>query len=294
MSTFRVLQFNMQFGQIWDDAYPDRAPINLDETIKEIRRHNADIILLQEVEHATPGGAQVEPPPNYTRLKAELAGYHSWFSYPKSDPRELPFGIGLAIFSRTPLRDCMRRDVPSPPVEFDFFGKKTTPTDRVLIGAKTTVLGHDLQLYNTHLLAFFMLGSSSSTHPFQRNLVADQLVASPGPTILTGDFNVSHHNSLITQFAERGFDTVQRNAITWRRRPFVLDHVFFNAPLRCISHRVQATPASDHHVLVADFDFERKPGQPASHAETAPSSETVPGVERRSGTPQRRRASDRA
>ena len=211
MSTFRVLQFNMQFGQIWDDAYPDRAPINLNETIKEIRRHNADIILLQEVEHATPSGGQVEPPPNYTRLKAELAGYDSWFSYPKADPRELPFGIGLAIFSRTPLRDRMRRDVPSPPVEFDFFGKKTTPTDRVLIGAKTTVLGHDLQLYNTHLLAFFMLGSSSSTHPFQRNLVADQLVASPGPTILTGDFNVSHHNSLITQFAERGFDTVQRS-----------------------------------------------------------------------------------
>ena len=27
MSRFRVLQFNMQFGQIWDDTYPDRAPI---------------------------------------------------------------------------------------------------------------------------------------------------------------------------------------------------------------------------------------------------------------------------
>ena len=25
MSTFRVLQFNMQFGQVWHDAYPDRA-----------------------------------------------------------------------------------------------------------------------------------------------------------------------------------------------------------------------------------------------------------------------------
>ncbi len=39
MSTFRVLQFNMQFGQMWDDAYPDRAPIDLNLTIAEIRRH---------------------------------------------------------------------------------------------------------------------------------------------------------------------------------------------------------------------------------------------------------------
>jgi len=56
MSRFRVLQFNMQFGQIWDDADPDRAPINLDATIAEIARHDADIILLQEVEHALAGG----------------------------------------------------------------------------------------------------------------------------------------------------------------------------------------------------------------------------------------------
>ena len=45
MSTFRVLQFNMQFGQVWDDAYPDRAPINLDATIAEIRRHRAPLAI---------------------------------------------------------------------------------------------------------------------------------------------------------------------------------------------------------------------------------------------------------
>ena len=48
--SFRVLQFNMQFGQIWDDTYPDRAPIRLEQTVAEIRRHDADYILLQEVE----------------------------------------------------------------------------------------------------------------------------------------------------------------------------------------------------------------------------------------------------
>lgn len=255
MSTFRVLQFNMQFGQIWDDTYPDRAPIRLESAIEEIRRHDADVILLQEVEQALPGGVQFQPPPNYTRLQAELAGYHGYFSYPKADPRELPFGLGLAIFSRTPLTDTMRLDLPSPPIEFDFFGKKCTPTDRLLIGATTTVLGREVRFLNTHLLAFFMLGSSSSKHLGQRNLVAQQLAAAAGPTILTGDFNVSKHHTLIAQFAEKGFATVQDKVITWRRRPYVLDHVFYNAPLRPVGHQVVPTPSSDHHAFVADFEF---------------------------------------
>ncbi|MBI5770569.1 MAG: endonuclease [Verrucomicrobia bacterium] len=255
MSTFRLLQFNMQFGQEWHDAYPDRAPIDLEKTLTEIRRHEADIIHLQEVEQALPGGVQLQPPPNYARLKAALRGYDSWFSYPKADPRELPFGLGLAIFSRTPLRDTMRLDLPSPPIEFDFFGRKTTPTDRVMIGARTTVHGRELQLFNVHLLAFFMLGSSSTLNPFQRNLVADQLAASPGPTVLSGDFNVSKHQTLIEQFAKCGYATVQSKEITWRRRPYVLDHAFHNLSLRCVGHKVEPTPASDHHVLVADFEF---------------------------------------
>jgi endonuclease/exonuclease/phosphatase family metal-dependent hydrolase len=253
--SFRVLQFNMQFGQIWDDTYPDRAPLRLEATVDEIKQHNADIILLQEVEQALPGGVQFQPPPNYSKLCTALVGYDSWFSYPRADPRELPFGIGLAIFSRSPLRDRMRLDIPSPPIEFDFFGEKKTPTDRLLIAAKTDIGGRELQIFNTHLLAFFMLGSSSTTNPFQRSLVAEQLSASNGPTLLGGDFNVSKHQSLVKQFAERGYRTVQEKEITWRRRPYVLDHIFHNTQLKCVGHKVCPTPASDHHALVADLDF---------------------------------------
>lgn len=255
MSRFRVVQFNMQFAQGWDEAAPDEAPIRIEATIAEIRAHDADIVLLQEVERAQPNGVQPNPPPHYTRLCAELKGYHGAFAYPKADPRELPFGIGLAIFSRTPLRDHLRVDLPSPPIEFEFAGRKRTPTDRVLMGAKTTVLGHELQLLNTHLLAFFMLGSSSQDNPEQRNGVARQLAAARGPTILTGDFNVRRHHTLVQQFAAHGFKTVQDREITWRRQPYVLDHVFYNGPLRCVAHRVVPTLASDHHVLVADFEF---------------------------------------
>lgn len=255
MSRFRVLQFNMQFGQGWDATNPDRAPVRLERTIEEIRKHAADVVFLQEVERALPEGVQINPPPHYTQITATLPEYHGCFAYPKADPRELPFGIGLAILSRTPLDGFRRVDLPSPPVAFEFLGRQTTPTDRVLIGCSTAVGGQRVQLLNTHLLAFFMLGTTSIDNPGQRERVAGELKAAAGPTLLAGDFNVRRHESLVAQFAEHGFATVQQREITWRRKPYVLDHIFYNAGLRCVGYRVVPTMASDHHALVADFEL---------------------------------------
>lgn len=255
---FKILQFNMQYGQPWDDAYPDHAPINLQKTIDEIHTHNADIFMLQEVEKALPNGEQAAPPPHFTRLQQEFKGYDSYFCYPKPDPRELPFGIGLAIFSKQPLREHICENLPSPPVEFDFFGEKKTPTDRLLIGVTTTMAGRSVRLFNTHLLAFFMLKSSSESHREQRMLVEEQLRATADmPTLLTGDFNVSKHESLIQQFAVAGYQTVQSKEITWRRRPYVLDHIFYNDWLKPVSWEVKPTMSSDHHALSAVFEFAR-------------------------------------
>ena len=255
MSAFKVMQFNMQFGQAWDEADPDHAPIDLDATIAEIRRQDADIVILQEVEQAQPAGVQPGLPPNFTRLKAALPGHDCYFSYPKADPRELPFGIGLAIFSKTPLRGQMRVDLPSPPIPFEFGGKTMTPTDRLLIGAQTSIGGHDLRIFDTHLLAFFMLKSSSEQHLQQRELVLQTLRAGSGPTILTGDFNVSNHHSLLRQFGAGGYKSVLSSEITWRRRPYVLDHIFHSPELRPLRHQVLPTPTSDHHIVVAEFEF---------------------------------------
>lgn len=246
----------MQFGQIWDDRDPDNAPIRLEDAIAEIARHNADIIHLQEVERAQVGGVQTQPPPNYGRLLKAFPGYHGHFAYPPADPRELPFGLGLAILSRTPLRETFAETIPSPPVEFNFFGEKKTPTDRLMIGATTDIEGRSLRLLNTHLLAFFMLKTSSREHPGQRRQIGGKLRAAQAagsPLILTGDFNVRDHVGLAAEYAAEGFSTVQTSEITWRRQPYVLDHIFHNASLRCVHREVFPTPASDHHALVADF-----------------------------------------
>jgi endonuclease/exonuclease/phosphatase (EEP) superfamily protein YafD len=197
----------------------------------------------------------VNPPPNFTRLQAALPDYFGYFGYPRADERELPFGIGLAIFSRTPLYGEMREELPSPPIEFDFYGEIKTPTDRLLIGAKTKIGAQELQIFNTHLLAFFMLKSSSEIYGGQRERVGEVLRQSSGATVLAGDFNVSRAGSLIDQFGALGFQTVQQDTITWLRQPFVLDHIFHNAVLRCVDCRVVPTLASDHLPLVADFEF---------------------------------------
>ena len=254
--SFKVLQFNMQFGQTWRSTEPDRAPVDLDQAIAEIVSHDPDLIMLQELERATPGCAQPPLPPNYLRLKQALPGYEGYIEFPKTDERELPFGIGLAILSKAPLRDHVRVEIPSPPVEFTFRGNKTTPTDRVLIGATTTMNGRDLRVMTTHLLALFMLGSSSEEqYPEQRRQVVELMRRQEGPALLTGDFNVSRYDALVQQFAAIDCQTVQFAKATWRRRPFVLDHIFYNKHLCCVSHEVKPTPASDHHVLVAEFEF---------------------------------------
>jgi len=252
---FRILQFNMQFGQIWDGAEPDKAPIRLEDTIAELLRHDADVINLQEVEQCKGGGEQINPPPNYERLRQALPGYDGYFTYPKSDPRELPFGIGLATFSKTPLRGRFSEKLPSPPLTFDFFGTPMTPTGRLLIGSCTTIEGRSVTLLNTHLLAFFMLSATGPEQLGQRNQVAACLraAAAEGATILTGDFNVPDHAGLAAQFAAEGFATANGKEVTWRRMPYVLDHVFYNSPLRCVNREVIPTMASDHHVLLADF-----------------------------------------
>jgi endonuclease/exonuclease/phosphatase (EEP) superfamily protein YafD len=249
------MQFNMQFGQKWDETNPDGAPIDLKGSLAEIRRHKADIILLQEVEHASAEGTKSQLAPNYALLSEALAGeYHGILAMPRPDPRELPFGIGLAIFSRQPLEQVMRVDLPSPPVHFDFFGKDMTPTDRVLLGAVTQAGGIPLHVFTTHLLAFFMLKSSSSEHPEQRRIVADLMKQTEGAALIGGDFNVSRHRELVEQMTEAGCTTVQTDQITWRRRPYVLDHIFFNNKLRCVGHSVVPTMASDHHILLANFE----------------------------------------
>ena len=252
---FRFLTFNIQNGQPWDPNDPDNLRVDIDGVGRFLAAQKADIICLQEVERGYDGGRQIEPPPHYNRLKDILSGYDSVFSYPQKNHTEIPFGLGLAIFSRTPLRDFERLDLPAAAIEFEFGGKKRHASSRLLIGATTDIDGSRLRILNTHLQAFFMIGALSDACPEQRNLVEAELRKQSGPAILAGDMNAAPQESLVAQFEAAGFSTVQKTEPTWKRRPYVVDHIFRNAALRLVSHQILPTPTSDHDAIVADFEF---------------------------------------
>jgi endonuclease/exonuclease/phosphatase family metal-dependent hydrolase len=252
---FSAMTFNMQFGQRWDAEAPDRAPVVLEDTIDFLRKNPHDIYLLQEVERALPGGRQIEPPPNFTQLQAALPGYHSVFAYPRINPDELPFGVALAVFSRMPLSNFEPVDLPPADVRFEFEGACKEPSHRQLLRVSTAFGGRDLMLFNTHLQAFFMIGASSNDHREQRDLVEKAIRESGTATLLAGDFNCSPEEDVVAQFARAGFQTAQQDQITWRRRPYVTDHLFYNAHLRMLSVQVLETGCSDHHAVSAEFGW---------------------------------------
>ena len=251
------MTFNMQFGQAWDPDEPTRAPVRLEDTIAFLQDHPHDVYLLQEVERAQPGGVQPDPPENFTRLASALESYHSVFAYPRVNPDELPFGIALAIFCRNPLVDFQNIELPPPPIRFDFEGESKAPSHRQLIAAKTKVAGVTVQLMNTHLQAFFMIGSTSTEHPGQRDRVEQAMRGSEGPTLCGGDFNCAPADHLVEQYRAAGFETAQDSEVTWRHRPYVTDHLFFNSGLRATHAEVIPTVCSDHHAVSADFRIDR-------------------------------------
>lgn len=245
------MTFNMQFGQSWDSAEPDKAPIAIEDTIEFLRDADADVLFLQEVEQARPGGEQLWPPPNFMRLKEALPGCHSVFAYPKVNPDELPFGVALAIFAKTPLVDFRAQDLPPPPIEFEFEGRMVSPSYRQLISAKTQIAGRSVQLFNTHLQAFFMIHGTSDAHRGQRDLIEAAIRAVDGPVLLAGDFNCAPEEGLVSQFAGAGFRTAQNVEPTWRRRPYVMDHLFYNSGLKVEHAEVVPALCSDHHAVRA-------------------------------------------
>ena len=140
---FTTLTLNIQNGLPWNEVEADDGQIDLLKTVDFLKGQDADVVFLQEVEMGHDGGAQIEPPPNFSSLRAALPGYDAVFGYPLKNDTELPFGLGLAIFSKTKLKNPMRMDLPAPDIEFEFDGTKRKPSSRLLIGATTVFGGRD-------------------------------------------------------------------------------------------------------------------------------------------------------
>lgn len=259
---FTALTLNIQNGQVWDAARPDSAPVDLGRTLEFLRSVPSDIYFLQEVEAGCDFGTRGASTPNYDFLRENLDGYDSVFCAPPDDPDELPFGLGLAIFSKAPLFSVEKLSLPAAEISFEFGGRMRRPVERNLIAATAVFDGTPVRLLNTHLQAYFMIGSTSEEHRGQRDAVENILRRNSGtPSLLAGDFNIGPGERVVEQFAGTGFSPVQTALPTWKRMPYVVDHLFYNHALRLVRAEVIETDASDHHAVQARFAIQKhKPG----------------------------------
>lgn len=249
----RVLTWNMQYGQGWDPADPDNAPIALSAVEGVLRESLADVVFLQEVEQVVTDRPPLEPPPHFTRLQANGLYRHSAFTYPPADSEELPFGYGLAIFSRLPLHNVEAIPLPAPDITFPFRGRTHCCTQRALLKAEAELPdGSHVALLNTHLQAFFMIETTADEHPAQRERVGQAVKEARHPVILAGDFNVAPEEGTIRYFESLGLNTQAPPVVTWKRRPYKLDYILAGAPWQVRHLDVQPTMASDHELVVAD------------------------------------------
>lgn len=248
-----AITFNLQNGQLWNAEKPDEEQIDFDRSIEFLLSLDADVYFLQEVEQGHEGGHQVDPPPHFTRLQKAFPDYHAVFDYPPLNPDELPFGLGLAILSRWPMSGHAVHHLPASSLRFEFEGRERNPSQRTLQRASLDIGGMPLHLLNTHLQAFFMIGGNSKDFPEQRKLLEAVLVGLGGLSLIGGDFNSSPDEGLKEQFESFGFRTAQASQDTWKRRPYVVDHLFYGPGLRLVECRVIETNCSDHHAVRGVF-----------------------------------------
>ena len=167
---------------------------------------------------------------------------------------EIPFGLGLAIFSKGPIRSFSAKTFRRQKSRSNS-GACCKPSHRLMISVDTDIEGRALRLLNTHLQAFFMINASSNDHHTQRDRIEVELRKCSGATLLGGDFNCAPGETLIEQFKRAGFHPSQNTEVTWRRMPFVIDHIFYNYGLRLEGCAVVPTPASDHHAVRSEFSL---------------------------------------
>lgn len=260
MAFLSVLTANVQNGQEWKDKSPDDAPIRLDRTIDFLLRTRADIINLQEVEFPFAQLPEKDDHRFYNVLRERLgqAGYHSCFAYPETQYPHIPFGIGLATFSRFPIESWEHVSLPAADIRFPFDGKEWHAADRSLVSCTIRTPKGRIRVFNTHLQAFFMIGSSADEHPAQRDIVSELVRASIEeglPTILTGDFNCTPKEHTLAVLSAAGVKTLQKRIITWRRMPLVIDHIMVSSQFRMKKFRVVDSDISDHLPLMGWLEY---------------------------------------
>ncbi len=216
--------------------------IDYDAFAEEIKKHNADIIGLNEMRDEGPA-ADYEA---QTKILAEKLGYYYYFAKAIDVNGVNPYGNG--ILSRFPIISAETIMIPDPEVR----AYKGYYETRCLLKATIDVCG-GLNVCVTH----FGLNPDE-----QENAVSTVLAnISEEKSVLMGDFNVTPEVNVLVPLHEKMFDTAELFTGKLKSWPsdeptMKIDYIFTSCDLNVLSADIPADVVSDHRPYVAEIEIE--------------------------------------
>lgn len=249
----RIATFNVLNGRSPLDGRVDE-----ERYASVIASLNADVLGLQEVDHRQPRSGRLDLAEIAARAMGAadhrfvpaLTGTPTSWRAATGDEQEHVPTYGIALLSRYPVAAWhVVRLPPTPvPVPHRPSGRRR-PTwvrdePRAALLADVETPGGPMRVVTTHL-SFLPVSNRRQLRRLTRSLGR-----SPGPTVLTGDLNMTPRR------AERitGMASLARGATFPSAQPAVqLDHILCDRPLEPLAGGPQATDVSDHCALVVDL-----------------------------------------
>ena len=210
--------------------------VEYDSFAEEIRRHNADIIGLNEVYDQCDSGKF----PAQVKILAEKLGYYYYFAQAVRFKKQEPYGNG--ILSRFPIISAETILIPKPeiPAYSGYY------ESRCLLKAKIDVCG-GLEVGVIH----FGLNQDEKENAVNAILtnIGDK------KSVLMGDFNITPDNPLLIPIKEKMFDTAalfKQELLSFpsdnpNRK---IDYLFTSRDIKVLDADIPADIVSDHRPLI--------------------------------------------
>jgi endonuclease/exonuclease/phosphatase family metal-dependent hydrolase len=232
----RVMTFNIRFGKGWDGQW------DLQRTAGVIRDADPDLVGIQEVDREWSSRSQFKDV--VTELSERLGMFYTFAPSMDKAPGMPGEKFGNAILSKYPLDEVWSRLLPA-----DGMG-------RGMVGARLRIDGVPICFFTTHL------GLSTSDRLKQVDEILKTLEEVPGPTIITGDWNVNDQGEEVAAMTQV-FQDAQMVAGKPEVGTFYLkdgsreriDYIFASPEFGVESVDVLEAIASDHLPVIANLNL---------------------------------------